>query len=186
MAIRQRRLTLEEFLHLPEAEPELEYIDGVVTQKVPPKFRHSTLQSIFVMLVNQRVGSVRQAYAFPELRTTFAGASVVPDVSIYRWHRIPVDAGGEVVEDALEPPDVAIEILSPGQSLRSGQTRCRWYVEHGVVVAILVAPGQRTVTLFRDEVPPQVLRGADHIDLDDVVPGFALTVEDLFGALHFG
>jgi hypothetical protein len=36
MAITQRRLTLEEFLKLPEEKPYLELIDGVVRQKVAP------------------------------------------------------------------------------------------------------------------------------------------------------
>src|SRR5205085_8782298 len=40
MALTGRRLTLEEFLEQPEAEPALEYADGVVTQKVSPKMYH--------------------------------------------------------------------------------------------------------------------------------------------------
>ena len=47
-----------------------------------------------------------------------AGASRVPDVAVYRWARIPRDDGGEIKDDFLEPPDIAIEIMSP----RSGLT----------------------------------------------------------------
>ena len=36
MAIPEQRITLEEFLQLPEEKPALEFEDGMVTQKVPP------------------------------------------------------------------------------------------------------------------------------------------------------
>ncbi len=40
---RRRPIALAEFLALPEEEPALEYLDGVVTQKMSPKGRHGTL-----------------------------------------------------------------------------------------------------------------------------------------------
>ena len=41
MALPQGRLTLEEFLRLPEEKPALELIDGAVTQKMAPAWDHS-------------------------------------------------------------------------------------------------------------------------------------------------
>ena len=187
MAILQRGLTLEEFLDLPESEPELEYVDGVVTQKVPPKFHHSALQGSLVEQVNRVAAPGRIAYAFPELRTTFAGASLVPDVAVYLWGRIPLDAAGELVEDALEPPDIAFEVLSPDQSIGSMRRKCAWYIENGVRVSVLIDPRvrSRSVTLFRPGAPPATIHGDETIDLDDIVPGFQLTVQQLFSALSF-
>ena len=53
MAITERRLTLDEFLALPEEEPALELEpDGTVTQKVSPKGKHSALQGGFVSLID--------------------------------------------------------------------------------------------------------------------------------------
>src|SRR5205823_5058350 len=46
MAIARRRMTLEQFLALDEQEPALEYVDGVVTQKLSPKFRHGLVQGL--------------------------------------------------------------------------------------------------------------------------------------------
>ena len=43
-AIEHRRMTLEEFLHLPERKPALEYDDGVITKKVSPKSNDVALQ----------------------------------------------------------------------------------------------------------------------------------------------
>ena len=39
-----RRMTLDEFLELPETKPVLEYVDGVVTQNVAPQGQHVLLQ----------------------------------------------------------------------------------------------------------------------------------------------
>ena len=45
MAIAHEYLSLEEFLALPEEEPSLEYVNGVITQKPVPKVQHSAIQT---------------------------------------------------------------------------------------------------------------------------------------------
>jgi Uma2 family endonuclease len=78
------RMTLAEFLALPERKPALEYEDGVVTQKVSPKGRHSVLQLAAANQINEQTVPSRLARAFPELRATFSTLSRVPDVAVYR------------------------------------------------------------------------------------------------------
>lgn len=123
MAISQR-LTLEEFLRQPQEKPALEFMDGLVTQKVSPKTRHSIHQVIFTERVNRFARPTKLAFAFTELRATCGGASVVPDVSVFRWERIPRDADGEPLDDVVDPPDIAVDIVSPHQSVRSLTDRC--------------------------------------------------------------
>ena len=183
MAIVQHGLTLEEFLKLPEDEPALEFEDGLVIQKVSPKGKHSRLQVRLAERVN-RVGEPgKLASAFTELRASFGGHSYVPDVVVYRWDRIPRTATGEVADDFLEPPDIAIEIVSPGQSVNALVRRCLWYVDNGVRIALLIDPGDASVVVFRPNSRPSVLREADRIDLSEVLPGFQLRVNELFGTL---
>ena len=43
MTIATMRLTLEEFLKLPETKPASEYIEGEILQKSMPKAKHSRL-----------------------------------------------------------------------------------------------------------------------------------------------
>ena len=184
MAVLQKGLTLEEFLKLPEEKPALEFEDGTVTQKVAPKGHHSALQYEVAELVNRFARSRRLARAFPELRATYAGRSYVPDVSVYRWERIPGDDAGELVNDFVEPPDIAVEVVSPEQRVNALVRRCLWYTEHGVQVVLLVDPADRSVLLFRPEQLPRALHGPDWIDVSDVLPGFQLTVQELFDALR--
>ena len=184
MAITQRRMTLEEFLELPEEEPALEYWDGMVTQKVSPKNKHGRLQWQLATLINLFSEPRKLAMAIPEARTTFAGASPVPDVVVYTWGRLPRDPDGELADDNVEPPDIAIEIVSPGQSASKLLQRCRWYVDNGVRIALLVNRRDRSVTRVRPGGDTMVLRGPDRIDLDPVLPDFAPTVQELFDSLR--
>src|SRR3712207_5720380 len=110
MVTAPRGLTLEQFLALPDTKPALEYIDGEVSQKVAPRPKHSRLQGVFAHWFTAFAESRRLAMALPELRTTFAGASYVPDVAVFVWDRLPLDPAGELADECHEPPDIAIEI----------------------------------------------------------------------------
>jgi Uma2 family endonuclease len=182
MAISQR-LTLEEFLALPEEEPALEFEGGRVTQKVSPQGKHSTLQLEVANRFNQFAVPHKLAKAFPELRTTFGGYSRVPDISVYLWERIPVDLSGKVADEFREPPDIAVEIVSPGQSVNALVRRCLWFVENGVRAAVLLDPSDESALVTRPGGTIIGLHGADQIDLRDILPGFELTVQELFDSL---
>lgn len=184
MAITQRPMTLEEFLELPEQKPALEYEDGRVTRKVSPKGQHSWLQFVLAELVNRFGGPRKLAMAFPELRTTFSNASRVPDVAVYRWERIPLTPDGKVADDFMEPPDIAIEIVSPRQSVTALVRRCLRFIEEGVIIALLVDPKDESVVRFGPNGSARALRGSDPIDLSEVLPGFELTAHDLFESLR--
>jgi Uma2 family endonuclease len=184
MAIPKRAPSLEEFLKWPEQKPALEFEYGVVTQKVAPNLHHSALQGEMVELINRFARPRRLARAFPELRTTFAEFSRVPDVAVYTWARLPRDETGRLVLDSFIPPDLAIEIASPGQRTSSLVRRCQSFVENGVRLALLVDPRDESVIVVRPDSVSNALRGEQRIDLGEVLPGFALTVAELFEALH--
>ena len=105
-------LTLEKFLNLPETKPASEYIDGEIIQKPMPKTRHSRLQGKLIDAINEVTEARQIAYAFPELRCTFGGRSIIPDVAVFRWQYIGLDENGEPLDDVLVAPNWTIEILS--------------------------------------------------------------------------
>lgn len=92
----QKTITLDEFLQLPETKPASEYINGAIGQKPMPQGKHSTIQGRLVTVVNHLVQKPQIALALPELRCTFGGRSILPDVAIFVWNRIPLDADGEI------------------------------------------------------------------------------------------
>jgi Uma2 family endonuclease len=184
MVTARRPLSLEEFLRLPEEEPPLEYSDGEVTQKVSPMQRHSVLQAALIERIMQAAGSDRTVLVLPELRVTFAGSSRVPDIAVFVRERVAVDESGEVVDRVTEPPDIVVEIVSPGQSATALVRRCVWYVANGVRVALLVDPEDRSVLVFRDGQAPLVLRDTDVIEVREILAAFRLTVGELFASLR--
>ena len=106
MAITEQRMTLAEFLELPEQKPALEYPDGVVTQKVSSQFDHGLTQVEFARSVNNPTIPKRLAIAVSELRVTLAGASPLRSRSarertfglrMLYWRRLPAVAYGSIL-----------------------------------------------------------------------------------------
>ena len=183
MVLARSGLTLEEFLALPEKKPALEYEDGVITQKVSPKFRHGLLQSALVLLFS-RAAPPKTIHVVPEIRFSVRNRSYVPDLGILLWDRAPVGPDGEFEDDLFITPDVAVEIVSPKQSVATLMRKCLWYVANGAKAALLVDPDDKTVFLVRPGGTTQALRGDDPIDLADVLPTFRLTPAELFASLR--
>ena len=151
-------LTLAEFLELPETKPASEYINGKIIQKPMPKGKHSRLQLRLCNTIYEQAESKKIASAFPELRCSFGTRSVVPDVAVFRWDRIPFDTDGEVPDDFLLSPDWTIEILSPDQSSNRVIGNILYCIEHGCQIGWLIDPSDRSILVFRPNQPPQLLK----------------------------
>lgn len=184
MAVTPKRMSLAEFLKLPEVKPALELRNGVVSQKVPPKLSHAVVQVWFASQVDRFAMPRKLARAASECRIVLNDETFVPDVIVFRWDRIPEDENGQVPEDVYTAPDLALEILSPGQTVRDALERCRELVDHGVLIAILADPRRQTVYLIRASGQTGPLRGDDAIDLTAVLPGFEMSVNGLFICLR--
>ena len=185
MAIVQTGLTLDEFLRQPEEKPALEYVDGVVTRKMSPKGPHGGLQAEFAFLFKTFLRLNPIAQVFTELRTNWTDrASLVPDVSVYLIDRVPTTLDGDVADDFWLPPDVAVEIASPGQSVNELTNRANLLLQNGVRIVLVVEPRQRRVRVARPGQPMVSYQGVDTVTLDDVLPGFSFGVDALFATLQ--
>ena len=87
--------------------------------------------------------------AFLELRCTFGGVSIVPDISVFRWEKIPTQSSGRIANRFNIHPDWAIEILSPDQSLTKVLRNLLHCSQHGAELGWLIAPDDGTVTGIR-------------------------------------
>jgi Uma2 family endonuclease len=179
-----KSLTLEEFLKLPETEPVSEYIDGQIIQKPMPKGKHSTLQTELSTTVNTVLKPARIARAFSELRCTFGGRSIVPDVSVFTWDKIPRDENGEIADNFLLAPDWTIEILSPEQSQTKVTKNILHCLKYGTQMGWLIDPSEQTVFVYLPQQLPDVFDAAGE---QLPVPSFAgelqLSIGELFGWL---
>lgn len=175
-------ITLEEFLARPETQPASEFIDQKIIQKPMPQGKHSTIQGELVPAINQVLKAPKIARAFPELRCTFGGRSLVPDVSVLTWDNIPRDENGEIANQFAIAPDWVIEILSPNQSHTQVVKKILFCLKQGSQMGWLIDPGERTIFVYHPKQETDVFELAD----DDVLPvpkfasGLELTVQGLF------
>lgn len=141
-------ITLEEFLKLPETEPASEYIDGQIIQKEMPQGKHSAINTDLPPAINQVVKTQKVARAFVELRCTFEGRSIVPDISVFAWNRISRD-DGKIANVFRAAPDWMIEILSPEQRQTKIIKKILHCFEHGTQMAWIVDPDEETIFVYR-------------------------------------
>ena len=179
------KISLEEFLLLPETKPASEYVDGQVYQKDMPQGKHSTLQFEFPSVIN-RVGKPQKlAYAFPELRCSFDGRSIVPDIAVFEWPRIPLNAKGEIENRFELAPDWIIEILSPDQSSTRVINKILFSLKNKTKLGWLIDPEERLVIVFKPQQEPEIKENQDILPILDVLSDLQLSADNLFELLSF-
>jgi Uma2 family endonuclease len=176
------QLTLDDFLKLPETKPASDFINREIIQKPMPQGEHSRLQAKFCNVINDITESQKIAYAFPELRCTFGGASIVPDVSVFRWDRIPKTPSGRIVNRFEIHPDWAIEILSPDQRLKKVLSKLLHCSRNGTELGWLINPEDESVLGIFPGGRVELYESADKLPILEGIE-LELTVEEVFSWL---
>ena len=179
------KISLEEFLLLPETKPASEYVDGQIYQKDIPQGKHSTLQTRFGNRINQVGEPQKLAFAFSELRCTFGGRSIVPDIAVFEWSRILLNAKGEVENRFEIVPDWTIEILSPDQNPTRVINNILFCLNHNAKLGWLIDPAEKLVLVFKPQQQPEAKENQDILPVLDVLSDLQLSADDLFRLLSF-
>jgi Uma2 family endonuclease len=177
-------LTLADFLAMPETKPASEFIDGEIVQKPMPQGKHSAVQSEFVPIVNHKLKPEKIARAFSELRCTFGGRSIVPDVSVWVWDRIATDESGDIANVFSIAPDWTIEILSPDQSHTKVVKNIVHCLQHGTLLGWLIDPEDRTIFIYHPNGTMEIFEEPEaRLPVPEFARSIELTVGDVFGWL---
>jgi Uma2 family endonuclease len=179
----QSKLSLAAFLNLPETEPASEYIDGQINQKFMPQGKHSLIQTEFASTINQQGKPRKLALALTELRCTFGGRSIVPDIAVFEWSRIPVDENREIANRVESHPDWLIEILSPEQSPNRVINKIIFSIQNQTKLGWFVDPGDRSIMVFQPNQLPEVKYHNDILPVLNVLGDWQLRVADVFNLL---
>lgn len=169
-----KSLSLEEFLCLPETSPASEYIDGEIIQKPMPQGKHSILQRELSFALTLAFRLEQTAQAFPELRCTFGGRSLVPDIAVFRTERIPRDNDGSVANSFDLQPDWTIEILSPKQSQTKVIRNILHCLDHGTEMGWLLDPEESLIFVYKADKSVELFEKTEVIL---PVPEFAKVVQ---------
>ncbi|MEH2325450.1 MAG: Uma2 family endonuclease [Nostoc sp.] len=183
MVILSSNLSLTEFLQLPETKPASEYIDAKIYQKPMPQGKHSRIQTRLSTEINQRSEPEQKALALTELRCTFGGRSLVPDIAVFEWSRLIVDEDGEIANKFQIYPDWIIEILSPDQFPNRVIDKIIFCINHGTKLGWFIDSNDKSVMVFQPNKLPEVKYNNDKLTVLDVLTDWQITPADIFSWL---
>jgi Uma2 family endonuclease len=177
-------ITIEEFLQLPETEPASEFINGKIIQKPMPQGEHSQLQIDLCETINQIAKPQKIAKAFPELRCVFGGLAIIPDITVFRWERIPRLPSGRIANRFEIYPDWAIEILSPDQKYKQVLAKLLHCAEYGTELGWLLDAEDESILVVDSDRRVRELKNSDRLP---VLTGISLelNVQQVFSWLIF-
>ncbi|MGA9379775.1 MAG: Uma2 family endonuclease, partial [Phormidium sp.] len=77
------------------------------------------------------------------------------------------------------PPELVIEIISPGQTFGQLAAKARDYLDAGVLRVWVVDSQARSITVFYPDAPPQTYMGNTPL-IDGLFEGLEITAEQVF------
>lgn len=159
-----------------------EVVEGVLVRMAGSKYDATTIAVLLASLLlvyarPRRLGAVTGAdgvFTFPGAET-----GLLPDVGFIAAARVPLIDRTKVIPF---PPDLAVEVASPTQSRGDMAAKARIYLGGGTQLVWVVWPKRQEVDVWRpgDLLPSDTLGAGNSLDGEDVVPGFAHPVADLF------
>lgn len=180
--------TAEELLSLNRGLARSELVRGEAKALNPPGFQHGVivnrLSSLLTNVVNRDgrgiILGAETGFILSRNPDTVRG----PDVAFVARERI--ERIGIPVAYFPEAPDLAIEVVSPGDTVTEVEAKAEDWIKGGTRLLWIVSPRSRTVTVYQSLAHISVLTENDVLDGMAVVPGFKCRVSDLFQPLWPG
>jgi Uma2 family endonuclease len=104
-----------------------------------------------------------------------------PDVSwikLERWNALKPEQREKFPPIA---PDFVLELMSPSDSLRETQAKMQEYMNAGVKLGWLIDRKTRRAEIYRQGQPKEVLDSPTSLSGEDILPGFILDLEWIWG-----
>jgi Uma2 family endonuclease len=160
-----------------------ELVDGVLVEKAMG-FRESFLAAAIITILwsfvkRRKLGLVTGADGMMWLAS---GLVRIPDVAFVSWERLP---GRRILSEPIPDlaPDLAVEVLSPGNTPGEMARKRQEYFAAGVRLVWIVDPEARMVAVYTEPEQCTVLQEAQTLAGDPVLPGFRLPLRRLFAEL---
>jgi Uma2 family endonuclease len=77
-------------------------------------------------------------------------------------------------------PDLAVEILSPSNTIEEIHDKIVEYFDNETRLVWVIHPDEKYVLVYHSPEPDRFLRSGDHLDGEEIVPGFSIAVSELF------
>ena len=179
-----RRMTLEEYVNLPESDHayRCELVRGMIVREPGVVFRHGRLQANLVWRLKnwtQRSGYGEIVGECDYVISEDPDTIRIPDASVLLRSVFPEDLFCGRVRGA---PDIAIEILSPSKSNTPPEMREKIadYLGAGALRVWIVDMKARTVAVHRADGGMTLFEDGDRLEDPETLPGFDLEISTLF------
>jgi len=172
--------TAEELLELDEPGATFELVHGELRRMSPAGYWHGEAVGILAEVLGAFTRANRLGVVLGGdcgyLLARSPDTVLAPDVSFVRMDRRGEREGTGYFVGA---PDLAIEVVSPGDTFRGVSKKAGDWLDHGAALVWLVDPWSRRITVCRPGASWRTLSGNDVIEGGDVLAGFSRRVDDL-------
>jgi Uma2 family endonuclease len=182
MSTTTHKMTAEQLFQMPDDGFRHELIKGELKTMAPAGFDHGAIIMNLAVPLGHHVkgnnlGVVLGAETGFKIET---GPDTVraPDIAFVRRDRIPPT--GRPVEFWPGAPDLAVEVLSPDDTVYEVEEKVADWLSAGTSAVWVINPKRHTVHIHRPQAQTQTLTENDTLDGQDVVPGFRLNVTEVF------
>lgn len=178
--------TDEEFMALSQDGHRYELVDGEVLDVGNSGMEHGEIGSLLggllaVYVRQQKLGTVCDSSTGFTLKN---GNKRSPDVSYVSRERL-VGLKRPPRGFFQGSPDLAVEILSPSNTIEEIHSKIVEYFENNTRLAWVIHPDEKYVLVYHSPEPNGFLRSADRLEGETVVPGFSMAVAELFKEWDF-
>ena len=168
------KMTLEEFL---ESDLEgYEYIKGKLIPIVPTSIQHGKIITNLFLPLGIYIRENQLGDIFMDTGFKVGERLLIPDIAFLTSDRFPDDTS----RASPVPPDLAVEVVSPSDTLLRVEEKVFAYLEAGTKLVWVLSPTFKTVTVYRSETDITVLTRNDTLSGEEVVKGFSCQVAELF------
>ena len=171
-------MTAEELANLPDSAYRHELIKGELLTMPLPQLKHARVAAKLTIKLGQYVEANQLGDVFAE-----GGYHIEKDPDTVLGPDVSFIARGHDTDppDGYNPgpPDLAIEVVSPGDRRGRIQRKLGLWLEAGTRSVWLVNPRHRTVEVISSTGDRRMLHEDDEL-VDDTVPGFRIKVSEIF------
>ena len=175
-------LTADDLAKKPNDDARYELVKGVLRKMPPAGFEHGICAAEIGSKLNVYVKTHKLGYvcgAETGFKITQNPDTVrAPDAAFVC--QASIERQGIVRGYWEGAPDLAIEVISPGDTYAEVTEKVEEWLTAGCRMVWVINPRRETVEVYRPNVDFIILRRTDTLDGGDVVEGFQCQVQDIF------
>jgi Uma2 family endonuclease len=182
MDVVRQQVTADELLLMPDDGFRYELVKGELRRMTPAGNVHGRVTTN----VGISLGGYVKAHDLGAVYAAETGFRLSRDPDTVRAPDLAfvsqanVEAVGEVEGFWPGAPDLAVEVVSPGDSYADVEEKVFDWLDASTKMVVVINPRQRSATVYKSPSDITALAEADVLDGGEIVPGFELAVREIF------